>query len=906
MGEKIGLRFSEEMSGYLGEGIEDFAEGEKAGKEKKHKITFDIRISIADVARFCSLSGRKAVFAGAVSFPPLGRALPVRNGEFSLFLPDRETGKRRMTYSFSFTGKDGEDYFLAGYKVLDHEPRHFDLPRDITTLYTRLYRGDSPQAPLYGAGILRFHLPTLPFMLTSFRVTGTRSVSEKLKTITRFYSFCYGEVRDTYLRGMSPIYHSAYENLVLNGFLRKNGGGENPFFFFSGVHSKDFPWGDGEVFSDIALAIREGEDGWRKFVLTDRVIAGLSLDVKAGSYRYKGPIFEIIQGHQVFKSELDGPETCGRLRRIEAEINLRFESRPLKTVRLPFSSLQSLPLLPRKLREEIKDWLPHFRTLGLHLTPHRIRILEGQIDLVAGASRDRYQVVQEATGGEGEVSTLQSVRWPKIYYNYFCAPAPSGEECRVRIETDVLRGNRKDWAVDRVQEKMGKMIRFAASLDLQMGEKGIRRLPGKKKRWERAGEPILEINNDHFPTAVFQRRIVPLKDAAGREFLALEENMDPLNLGSIRSERVVKAAAIRGPDRFANLDGVLEETGFFGKLNEACLRTGKKKEDLAIIVKPNFMFMYSTKDRSTFTDPELIEHLIGRMYERGYRNLACAEARSTYGTFFKNREVKTVAAHIGLSGKNYRIIDLSEDLEEFPFSGKLGDHFVNREWKNADFRIVFAKNKTHSYAFYTLAIKCVFGALPMENKFREYHHKRDIYSTTIEFMKRFPIHFAFIDAHISADGPFGIFADKKPNPTETIIGSESPIAADWIGASKMGLDPLVSDYMKSAVEAFGKPRIELIGDRSLYPAWVNVTDALPLFAFGVLDRNYYFGNLFYAVFAYMEDFFPYKDPRLGVRLARVLAGPLKSLFFQKIKKGDLDPEANKGLYEQLSRSGEEE
>ena len=450
------------------------------------------------------------------------------------------------------------------------------------------------------------------------------------------------------------------------------------------------------------------------------------------------------------------------------------------------------------------------------------------------------------------------------------------------------------------------MVRFAASVDLQIGEEGIRRSLRKKEQWERAGEPILEINNDHFPTAVFQRRIVALKDAEGHEWLALEENMDTLNLGSIRSNRVVKAAAIRGPDKFANLDEVLEQTGFFGKLREACLRAGKNKEDLAIIVKPNFMFMYSTKDRSTFTDPELIEHLINRIHDQGYRNLSCAEARSTYGAFFKNREVKTVAAHIGLSGGNYRIIDLSEDLEEYSFSGKLGRHFVNREWKNADFRIVFAKNKTHSYAFYTLAIKCVFGALPMENKFQEYHHKRDIYSTTIEFMKHFPIHFALIDAHISADGPFGIFADKKPNHTETIIGSESPIAADWIGASKMGLDPMVSDYMKLAVEEFGKPRIDLSGDRSLYPDWVNVTDAVPMFAFGVLDRNYYFGNLFYAIFAYMEDFFPYKDPRLGVRLARVLAGPLKTLFFQKMKRGDLDPETNKALFERLSRTGDQE
>lgn len=902
MDEKIGLRFSEEMTGYLGVGFEDFAEGEKAGKEKRQKITFDITISIEDVAEFCSLSGRRTTFKGTVSFPPLGRDLPVRNGEFSLFVPDRETGQRRMIYSFAFTGKDGEDYFLAGHKILHHEPMRFDLPGDFTTLYTRVYRGTSAASPLYGAGILRFRLNNLPFMLASFQVTGTRFPSEKLKAISRFYSFCYGEVRDTYLRGLSPIYHSEYENLVLNGILRRAGGGEIPFFFFSGVHSKGFPWGDGEVFWDIGLAVGDGQGGFRKFALTDRVIAGLTLDVRGGTFRYQGPIFEITEGHRVFKSELDGPQSP-RLRRRETEIRLRFESRPFPTAHLPFPFL---PRLSPKIRDEIKDWLPHLRTLGLHLTPHRIRVLEGEIDLYEEGSLTRLRAIPEAAFGEGEVSTFQNLRWPKIYYNYFCAPAPAGQNARVWIETDVLRGNRKDWVVDRVQEKLGKMIRFAVSLDLQMGEKGLRRLPRKREGWERVGEPILEINNDHFPTAVFQRRIVFLKDAEGRGRLALEENMDPLNLGSIRSHRAVKAAAVRGPDKFANLDAVLEQTGFFPKLEEACRRTKKKKEDLAILVKPNFMFMYSVKDRSTFTDPELIEHLLQRMHERGYRNLACAEARSTYGTFFRNREVRTVAAHIGLTGRNYRIIDLSEDLEEFSFAGNLGDHFVNREWKNADFRIVFAKNKTHSYAFYTLTIKCVFGALPMENKFREYHHKRDIYSTTIEFMKHFPIHFALIDAQVSADGPFGIFADKKPNLTETIIGSESPIVADWIGAAKMGLDPLVSDYMRLAVEEFGKPRIELLGDRSLYPGWVNVTDAVPMFAFGVLDRNYYFGNLFYAVFAYMEDFFPYKDPRLGVRVARVLAGPLKTLFFQKMKKGEFDPAANKHLYEELSRGGEKE
>jgi uncharacterized protein (DUF362 family) len=385
-------------------------------------------------------------------------------------------------------------------------------------------------------------------------------------------------------------------------------------------------------------------------------------------------------------------------------------------------------------------------------------------------------------------------------------------------------------------------------------------------------------------------------------FYALEEDMDTLNLGSIGSDRVVRVAAIKGDDKFKALDDALEATDFFGKLDAACANSGKGREVFAIIVKPNFMFMYSTKDPSTYTDPQLVEHLMGRMFERRYRNLACAEARSTYGTFFTNREVKTVARHIGLTEKNYHLIDLSEDLEGYSFSGKLGRHFVNREWKNADFRIAFAKNKTHTYAFYTLTLKDIYGALPMENKFLEYHHDRDIFSTTIEFIKHFPVHFAIIDAYISADGPFGIFADKKPNHTDTIIASEDIVATDWIGAAKMGLDPMVSDYMKLAVEAFGKPQIKMVGDRTIYPDWVNVTDVLPLFALGLLDRSYYFGNLFYSVFGYMEDFFQYKDPSVARRFARILADPIKSLFFQKAERGEVDVELNRRLYEQFAKA----
>jgi uncharacterized protein (DUF362 family) len=321
------------------------------------------------------------------------------------------------------------------------------------------------------------------------------------------------------------------------------------------------------------------------------------------------------------------------------------------------------------------------------------------------------------------------------------------------------------------------------------------------------------------------------------------------------------------------------------------------------------MFMYSLKDPSTYTDPELVEHLISRIYKEGYRKIAVGEARSTYGTFFTNREVSTVARYIGLDGSGpggepYTVIDLSDpphSLEEHTFTGSLKKHPVSKKWKEADFRVSFAKNKTHCYAYYTLTLKNIYGALSKEDKFKEYHCDRDIFSTTIEFLKKFPVHFGFIDAHISADGPYGIFADKDPNYTETIIGGDDLVAVDWIGAAKMGLDPMVSEYMSLAVEAFGKPEINLIGDRTLYPDWVNVSEVVSDASFK-LDRDYYFGNFFFSVFSTMDPYFAYKNKSKVRRIVRALNDPIRSLFFERVEQGVVDRTLSNKLYKLITGS----
>lgn len=142
------------------------------------------------------------------------------------------------------------------------------------------------------------------------------------------------------------------------------------------------------------------------------------------------------------------------------------------------------------------------------------------------------------------------------------------------------------------------------------------------------------------------------------------------------------------------------------------------------------------------------------------------------------------------------------------------------------------------------------------------------------------MHYGLVDAYISADGPFGIFADPTPNETLTIIGGADLVAVDWVAATKMGIDPMISQYMRLAVEAFGKPEIRLIGNANPYRPWLNVPVALTLFTHRGLDAEYHFGNLFYTACAQMDEtHFRHKDEGWSIRLLRRLTVPVRRTFF---------------------------
>ncbi len=369
-------------------------------------------------------------------------------------------------------------------------------------------------------------------------------------------------------------------------------------------------------------------------------------------------------------------------------------------------------------------------------------------------------------------------------------------------------------------------------------------------------------------------------------------------------------AAFKGEDKLALLDQVLETTHFFDLLKKRFRESGKSNpKDFKVVIKPNFMFMHSRHDISTYTDPELVEALVARIHDQGFTNITLVEAQSTYGNYYKNRDVLSVARYVGYPvdkdgyapHKRYRMVDLTKEMvpydygnipeEQDPlgFCRKLGWHYVGPTWRHADFRISFAKNKTHIFCHYTLTLKNIYGTLPMQNKLKEYHTKREYDWPTIASLTHFPVHFGLIDAFTSADGQLGVITCPDPKLTMTIIGGENLMAVDWVGAKKMGFDdpydPQVGRFLPLAVAVFGKPEINWVGDehaQEVYQPWENVREEI-IESLDVIEEAYVFSNWWFGALTSMDPYFAFTWRGWAVRSMRWLLAPFKKLFYEEIE-----------------------
>ncbi|MBI5532943.1 MAG: DUF362 domain-containing protein [Deltaproteobacteria bacterium] len=883
----IGLQFDESMSGVLTLG--------ETGQASDAKL--EVRVSAEDLDTFLAPGRHQALLSGTFTWDHLGAPSTIESAVFRLFDVSADTGHYQLVYEFRFTAPDATAYFFHGEKDVHHEKGKVDVLDDMTRMRVKVHAGEDAAGPVVAEGEMRFSLLDLPSLVRSMKVTGTSSPWKQIAARVAFLDFVYGVLRDEYLKSVTLLYDTRYENLVLSGWL-EHGGTKERFFLVSGVHDRGFPWGDGEIFWDVLLIVGSDE-GWRRYCITDRVLPGLEVDVDHGRYRYKGPLFLLKEGYSTSMSEMK--KGSANLVACDADFSIDFEAKAYDTAPFPFPVVDKhLRHLTSELAHELEQLLPAEHPLGVFITPHTVTVKTGTLgiqDKSGGSTLEQGAIDPVRTFGEAERSTLRNIKEPTLLYNYVCAVDAHGHTARVQIDTRTLRDEREHFGKDRLDAIVGTVVSREASAEILLsgGTETIRHLMGSvptssvvAPRFVKLGPPLLEVSNDHFPTAIFQRRIIDVLDSLGDKMRALEEDMRWLRCEPVGSTRTAKVAAFQGDDKHATLDRVLEATGFFALVEQRYAERGAgcTRDQFSIVIKPNFMFAYDRRDPSTYTDPKLVAHLARRLVDKGFSRISVVEAQSAYGQYFDKRSVREMADYLGFCGhdelgKVYDVVDLTEDSHDMvDFAGPLGRHPVPWTWRDAGMRISFAKNKTHAYAYYTLTLKNIYGALALADKFQEYHCKRGIYGTTIEYLQAYPVDFGLIDGYLSADGPFGVFADTVPNPTHTIVGGDDLVAVDWVGASKMGIDPRISEFMRLAVERFGKPAIDFQGDCSIYRPWLNVPVALTLFTNKGLDADHTMGNLLYAAAAQMDEtHFKYKNATPLIRWLRTMTVPLRRTFF---------------------------
>ena len=886
--DHIGLTLDESLSGWVAMGCKDPVEGRLHGQVRQTRLVMRSHLCIDSLSRFLEQPDHACRLDGTISFSPLGDDMTMREGVFNVFVVDPRTGERQMVYETLLTGADDDTYFLRGVKHVHDDPG-FDVVEDMTTLFVTIHRGEDDRGEVVAAGQVFFALADIPSFVASMDVTGEAWFGQELAAKIAFVSFCFGQVRDAYLADLNPLYKTSYQNVVIDGQMAESGGPPQRFFLVSGIHAPGFPWGDGETFCDVLLAVGDPDGDLHTHAISARRLDDQVVDIQNGSLEYEGPLFEVTGSEEVRFSDMncDAPAPTAH----DAKVSLRFQAATHPLAPFPFRiNNEVLDRLAYQARETLRHLLPSEGLFGFAIEPHSVDQVTGTISLHDGAHQ--FQIETAATLGEAENSTISNVREPTLLYGYICAIRRAARAARVQFHTSSLRNEREYWGKDRFDALFGAVISRFASKDLDIRPDGVTvtdladPLAGASPPalFERVGPPLLDVRNDHFPTAVFQRRIIRVKDPSGETCLALEEAMDTLRRAAVNHHGKVVVASVRHDDAKAALETALADGLFWKTLEDVRVLSGKDRADLSIVIKPNFMFAYNKRDRSTFTDPALVEHLVGMLRHEGYRNITLVEAQSTYGQYFANRGVRDVAAYLEYAvdeSRGYRVVDLTEDDRVSQhFGPALGYHPVPVTWRDADFRISFAKNKTHCYAFYTLTLKNIYGALALADKFREYHCDRGIYATTMEYLRAYPVHYGIVDAWLSADGPFGIFADSEPNRTHTVLAGPNLVAVDWVGASKMGMDPKISRFMKLALDTFGKPEIEVKGDATVYHPWLNVPMALSLLTNFGLDANHYFGNLFYMSGAYMDDKqFPFKSRSAFIRAVRQAMRPIQQAVF---------------------------
>jgi uncharacterized protein (DUF362 family) len=343
-----------------------------------------------------------------------------------------------------------------------------------------------------------------------------------------------------------------------------------------------------------------------------------------------------------------------------------------------------------------------------------------------------------------------------------------------------------------------------------------------------------------------------------------------------------------GPeDKLETFRRALDIADFVEHMERRALASGKPREEVIVAIKPDLMMAYHKDDRSTFTEPFLVEQLVDELYALGFRDIRLCESQNLYGRHYANRSVENVARYVGYRPERYRIVDLSQELAPHAFTRGMGLYEIGTSWRDADIRISFAKMKTHVNAVGALTIRNVVTVVPQFGDHLFTGRLSDLQTVTMALLHDFPPHFGIIDGYENAaDGLMGFMADPTPKHPYLFVMGADVICVDYVGLRLMGeRDPTRALDIRAAIEWFGDPRPHgyVLGELTPIPDWDSAAGGLtaPLAAISLPIYTALSGQGSYFAADMDAEAFPAIDASKAVTAVR---GVLRSLLGHRLKK----------------------
>ena len=231
------------------------------------------------------------------------------------------------------------------------------------------------------------------------------------------------------------------------------------------------------------------------------------------------------------------------------------------------------------------------------------------------------------------------------------------------------------------------------------------------------------------------------------------------------------------------------------------------KPGATVAIKPTFMLGYDRRDLSNVTDPDLVDELARALRDCGVRDVAVVESANIYDHFYANRSVASVARYMGYVSDAYRIVDASEEQVTHAYHRGLAQRTISRTWRDAAFRISFAKMRSHpiELAYLTVANCEWLGGRCDEYLFFERQAQRQ--TAIMMLLDEFPPHFAIIDAYDSAaDGIIGVMGCPRPPAPRRLYAGDDALAVDLVAGRHMNMRATrEASILRAATHWFGEP-----------------------------------------------------------------------------------------------------